>query len=296
MTDAISPPSLAAVVALKIRDFLRAPVAEQVSLKAQLQAIAELALAPAAPDSRIVLDAPDGLALVVLDGPADALGIAERLQATAGGLALCIGLDYGPVRAVDHERRGRGLVGDGLTASMAQAGATIPGRIAATRAFREALEWAVPGRAGEFVAGGNFTDASTRTHEIYTLDKRAASSRRRRDVIAGVAGIVIVLALGTAARALRPLAAPARPAVLEFDVSPRAEVLIGGVAKGTTPPLKRLEIAPGAHAVELRASGYPPLRVGVSLEAGQVVTIKHTFARPKRERTMIENLRRKFGF
>ncbi len=293
MTDAISPPALAAIVALKIRDFLRAPVAEQVKFKAHLERIAEMVLAPLAPESRVVLDAPDGLAVVILGGPADALATAERLQATTGELALCIGLDYGPVRAVDHERRGRGLVGDGLVAGMALAGATTPGRIAASRAFREVLEWAAPGHAVNLVATESFTDASTRTHEMYTLDKQAAASRRRRFLAAGATGVVVILGLGAAVRGLR--SSIVRPAVLEFDVSPKGEVLINGVVKGATPPLKRLELAPGAHVVEIRASGFPPLQVRVSLEPGQVMMIKHTFTRP-RERSTIENLRRKFGF
>ena len=296
MTDVISPPALTAIVALKMREFLRAPVAEQVSFKARLEAILELALASLAPHSYIVLDTPDGLALVILGGPDDALALAERLHATMGDLALRIGLDYGPVRAVDHERRGRGLVGDGLIAAMTLAGATIRGRIVASRAFREALEWAAPGRAVGLVVTEDVTDASTRRHEMYTLDKRAVVSHRRRSLAAGVIGALIILALGTAARGLRPGSLPVRPAVLELDVSPRGEVLIGGVVKGMTPPLKRLELAPGAHAVEIRASGYPPLRVGVSLEGGQVMTIKHVFTRPKKERSIIENLRRKLGF
>jgi len=195
------------------------------------------------------------------------------LHATIGDLALCTGLDYEPVRAVGHDRRGRGLVGDGLVSGMALVGAVAPGCVAASRSFREVLEWTASGRAADLVAAENFTDASTRTHQMHTLDKRAAASQRRRFRAASV-----------------------RPAVLEFDVSPRAEVLIDSVAKGTTPPLKRLELAPGAHAVEIRASGYPPLRIGVSLEATQVMTIKRTFTRPRKARGTIENLRRKFGF
>lgn len=317
MNDAISPPALATVVALRIRDFLRAPVAEQVRLKDQLEAIAETALAPIASDARIVLDASDGLVLVVLAGPGQALEVAERVQTGARTLALLVGVDYGPVRAVDHDRRGSGLVGDGIAAGIALAGATIPGRIATSRSFREVLEWAAPGRAAELVAAGSFTDARTRTHEMYAWEPRARGARRRRFIAAGALGAAGILGLGAAARVLLQ-ERQARPAVLEFNVSPRGDVVVDGVVKGATPPLKRLEVGPGARVIEIRAAGYPSLKLDVNLAPQQTMTIQHTFAKPervivpapapaapkrRREPTVIDDvrrgvndLRRRFGF
>jgi len=110
--------ALASTIVLKLREFIRKPVAEQVKLKARIEALVGEVIRPLPSGSRIVLDAPDGAAIVVLGGPKDALDVAQRLQAGAAELPLCIGVNHGPVKPVADEFRGQVLVGDGLATAM----------------------------------------------------------------------------------------------------------------------------------------------------------------------------------
>ncbi|MBI2296445.1 MAG: hypothetical protein HYU76_10535 [Betaproteobacteria bacterium] len=309
MNEIVSTPALASVVVLKIQEFTRRPVAEQIGLKAQLEALVTLAIRSLPAAERIVLDAPDGVAVVVLGSPRDALELAERSQAAAD-LPLGIGVNHGPVKPATDALRGPGLVGDGLAAGMTLANVATPGRFLASRSFHEALEAFAPGRADELSSAGVFTDSNVRTHELFTLDPQAANARRRRLIDIGILTVAAILGLGTAARFARldsgPV--PVRPAVIAFEITPRGEVVINGVPQGRSPPLTRLEVDPGYYTIEVRNSPYPPLKLNVNLGSAEEMTITHSFAKPKsttksktqsaREsaRELVRDVRRQLGF
>lgn len=300
MNETVLTPSHVSVIVLKLQEFTRRPVADQTRLKAQIEALVALAiqLLPAA--DRIVLDAPDGVAVVVLGTPKDALDLAERAQAAAADLPVCIGVNHGPVKPAADTLRGFGLVGDGLAASMTLANVATPGRILASRPFHEALQAYAPGRAVDLSSAGAFTDLSVRTYELFTLDRQAAPARRRRLIALGTLSVIGILGLGFAARGLRH--AIMSPAILEFNITPRGDVFIDGVLKGKTPPLQRLEIRPGRHSIEVRNSPYPPLTLEVNVASAEEMRITHSFTaprsadEPKSVREHFRDLRRQLGF
>ena len=303
MNETLSTPALASVVVLKIREFPRRPVTEQVKLKTQLEALVALAIGALPAAERIVLDTPDGAAIVVLGSPRDALDLAKRSQAAAADLPLCIGVNHGPVKPVSDALRGSGLVGDGVAAGTTLANAATPDRLLVSRSFHEALEAVAPGRAAELSPAGVFTDASVRTYELYTLDRGAARARRRQLFAAGAVTVISILGLGVLARSILHVdSAPARPAVIEFAITPRGDVYIDGVLKGRAPPLKRLEVSPGPHTIELRNSPHAPLKLEVNLGPAEEMTIAHSFTKPKSAAKSksagdyVRDLRRQLGF
>lgn len=302
MNETVLTPGHVSVIVLKLQEFTRKPVSDQTRLKAQIEALVALAiqLLPAA--DRIVLDAPDGVAVVVLGTPKDALDLAERAQAAAADLPVCIGVNHGPVRPAADAFRGFGLVGDGLAAGMTLANVSTPGRILVSRPFHEALQAYAPGRAVDLSSAGAFTDPSVRTYELFTLDRKAAPARRRRLMALGSLSVIGILGLGFAARGIRHAILPTEPGVLEFKITPRGDVFIDGVLKGKTPPLQRLEIRPGRHSIEVRNSPYPPLRLEVNIASAEEMRITHSFTSPsgaderKSVREHLRDLRRQLGF
>ncbi len=281
MSESASSPKLASVIVLSIQEFTRMPVAEQTRLKAQLEALVALAIRPLPTAERVVLDAPDGTAVVVLGSPQDALNVVQRSAAAAADLPLCIGLNHGPVRAASDTHRGLGLVGDGLAAGITLANVATPGRFVASRSFHEALEASAPGSAAELTSAGIFTDPSVRTHELFTLDRGTAVARRRRLITTGTVTVIAILGLGVAARMLLEGSKPIAPAVIEFEITPGGDVFIDGILKGRAPPLKRIEVSPGPHSIEVRNHPFPPLRVDVNPGSAEEVTISHTFSSPR---------------
>lgn len=300
-TASASAPALASVIVLKIQGFARRPVAEQAQLKSQLETLVAAAIQPLAPADRIVLEAPDGAAIVALGGPQQALGCAERSQAAAAELPFCIGVNYGPVKPVSDAQRGSGVVGDGVAAAATVAGVATPGRLLASRAFRDALAARSPDSAGGFVSSGTYTDANVRTHELYAPDPGHALARRRRVIVLGALSVIAIIGLGVGLRAMRfAIAPPPPPATIQFEISPHGEVAIDGTVKGKSPPLARLQVSSGKHTIEIRNSSYPTERLEVDLMPGEEITVRHSFAKPRSTgesfKDQVRELRRRLGF
>jgi class 3 adenylate cyclase len=64
---------------------------------------------------------------------------------------------------------------------------------------------------------------------------------------------------------------------LELTVVPWGEVLIDGKRRGVSPPLRVVEVPPGAHTIEIRNSTFPAHVEKVQLKAGQSMRIRHRF-------------------
>jgi hypothetical protein len=83
------------------------------------------------------------------------------------------------------------MTGDGIAVAAALAEFAAPGRLLASRSFREALADAQPGREAELVSAGSFKDAGLRNHEVFSADERAPARRQRRYAL-----VTAVLVLG----------------------------------------------------------------------------------------------------
>jgi hypothetical protein len=291
----------ASVVFLKIPGFAQEPVAEQALLKERLEGALAGALEPIEEAARIVLEAADGAAVVVLGDPAGALDLARRACVGASGLRVAAGINHGPVRVVDA---GTIMVGDGITVAETVAGFAPRGRAAATREFRDALRRSAPGRARDLAPAGTHTDARDRSYQVFLADEPAARARRRRflAVMGGAFGAIVVAGIvvrvmprehrqpaepaATAARPATPPAVAAPPqanvalATLRLDIKPQGELYIDGAAKGKSPPIASIQIAPGRHRIEIRRAGSSPLVLQVEAGAGEELSIRHSFAAP----------------
>jgi class 3 adenylate cyclase len=72
-------------------------------------------------------------------------------------------------------------------------------------------------------------------------------------------------------------AVPAAAGRLELAVAPWGEVLVDGKSRGVSPPLRVLDVPPGAHTIEIRNSTFPAHVERVQVKAGEAVKIRHRF-------------------
>jgi class 3 adenylate cyclase len=80
---------------------------------------------------------------------------------------------------------------------------------------------------------------------------------------------------GTAASgAERPTGAMGQVVVA---VLPWGEVFVNGKSRGVSPPLRVLELPPGAHTIEIRNANFPPHIARVQVRSGEQVRIRHRF-------------------
>lgn len=184
----------ASVVFLKIQDFARRSATEQARLRAQLQAVVAVTASEIPPAGRVMLDAADGAAIVVLDDPRAALRLAERaLTAVAAGLPLSAGLNHGALQ-LEGRKGGEGMTGDGIAVAAAVAAFAPAARVLASRAFRSALAEAAPGLEASLAPAGTFNDAGLRAHELFKPDDKAPARRSLRYTAA--AAVVAVALVG----------------------------------------------------------------------------------------------------
>jgi len=210
------PASLfASVVFLKIQDFARRPATEQARLRAQLQAVVAVTAAEIPPSGRVMLDAADGAAIVVLDDPRGALRLAERaLTAVAVGLPLSAGLNHGALQ-VAGRKGGEGMTGDGIAVAAAVAAFAGPARVLASRSFRDAMAEVAPGREAALAPAGTFTDPGLRAHEVFTPNERALARRSRRYSAVAIVLAISLIGGAMAVRSATPSQQPFMDAVLE---------------------------------------------------------------------------------
>jgi len=213
------PASIVASVAfLKIQDFARRPATEQARLRAQLQAVVAVTAAEIPPASRVMLDAADGAAIVVLDDPRGALRLAGRaLTAVAVGLPLSAGLNHGALQLAGR-KRGEGMTGDGIAVAAAVAAFAGAARVLASRSFRDALAEIEPGAEAALASAGTFTDPGLRTHEVFTPNERAPARRSRRYSAVALVLAITLVGAGIAVRSANPRQQPFVDAVLQKTV------------------------------------------------------------------------------
>lgn len=287
-------PAHASVTFVRIAGFAKRAVAEQAALKERLEGRARTALS-AIPDSdRAVLDADDGIAVVLFGPPSRSLDVMQVLR--GADQAFQVGINYGPLA-----RTARGsdaaVFGDGLAAAAAAARFATPERPLVTQDFARMLAASDPARARGLAPAGDFTDTRVRLHSLYAPDAARERILRRRYLRIAASGIVAILLLGTAGRFMREWLFPPAPGVVILAIKPRGEVFVDGALRGRTPPLTRLELAPGRHTIVVRHPGFPPLERSVDLKAGEQASIAHTFvaARAEPRSNFWRDLRRRFG-
>ena len=190
--------AFASVVFLKVQELARRPASEQHRLRAQLEAVVAVASAELEPAARIVLEASDGVAIVVLRDPAAALRLAERaMAASAAGLPLSGGINHGQVQPASgngKDNGARGMAGDGIAVAASVAEFASPSRLLTSRGFRDALAEAAPGQEAALLRVGTFADPGLRVHEIFNPDRGALRRRARRHL--GLAALLVVALLG----------------------------------------------------------------------------------------------------
>lgn len=273
---------LASVVFLCVPALKDKTVAEQSQVRAALESAAQAACEPLKEADRLVLDAPQGMLLVILASPRAALLAAQRALTAAAAGAFGVSINHGPVTASTGPAGDARLIGDAIDAALSFGPKTPPGSLVISRAFRDALDKNSPEDLTAFLPAGIYTDEQVRSHELFvhhTGEKQAAG--RRLWLVTALACSAII-AGGFAGRSvLKSLAAARQPAILSFDVKPFGDVYIDGNMKGRSPPLSQLAVAAGPHHIEIRNGKLPPLVTDVELATGEHMQIRHSFSAPK---------------
>lgn len=295
MPAAPAHPVHAHVAFLRIPRFEAQPASEQAALKARLENGVLDAIAGLPKADRVVLDAEDGVALILFGAAESALDVAQAIHRAKGAPALQVGLNYGPLALSSSGNDGR-VFGDGLSGAAAAAHFADPARLLVTDPFAKLLQATAPDRARELAEAGDFTDTRVRIHRFFAPDPALRAVRRRRIALYAVGGVIAILLLGVIGRNVFQPVLQSRPAIAKLDVRPRAEVFVDGLSQGRAPPLAQLELAPGTRKIVLRSPGYRTVELTYDVKPGQRITVTQTLQKlPEPKPDLWRDLKRKFG-
>ena len=74
-----------------------------------------------------------------------------------------------------------------------------------------------------------------------------------------------------------PPAPPPRDGTVTLAVSPWGEISVDGAARGVSPPLTQLSLAPGVHTIEIRNGSAAPFIARVEVRSGETLGLQHRF-------------------
>jgi hypothetical protein len=204
-------------------------------------------------------------------------------------LALRIGVTHGPIGIATDASGEVQLVGDGIAAGASITPFAEPGQVIASRTFRDVLAAGDEAHTARLRPAGTVTDTNLRAHELFAFAPATEADApevvappRRRLLLAAGLSVAGLLGTGLAVRGWRRASARAkRPGTIALAITPWGEVRVNGESKGRSPPLKRVEVSPGKHKIELRHPQNAPLTLEVELSPGEEFTVRHAFSTPR---------------
>jgi class 3 adenylate cyclase len=186
MQDRLNKTSICSVIFLDIVGYSKESVSAQLALKERFNSLVEEALRDVAENDRIILDTGDGVALVLLGAPEDALFVALTIRdGTARQLKLQpdqpmhlrIGINVGAVRVVSDLNDMPNVIGDGINTAQRVMSFAEPDQILVSRSYFEIASRLSTEMEQMFEYHGVRTDKSVREHELYVV-ARAGKYRR----------------------------------------------------------------------------------------------------------------------
>ncbi|MGH8672158.1 MAG: PEGA domain-containing protein [Burkholderiales bacterium] len=174
----MNKPFICSVLSLDIVEYPRKSVAEQIASKARLNALVAEAINDVAANNRVVLETTEGVALIFLGNPEDALFVTMGLgdaAAVAPPLQLRFGINLGPVRVVKDVHGQPNIIGDGINVAQRVMGFAQPGQILASRSYYEVVSRVSEAYAQLMHYEGTRTDEHVREHEVYSVASYGAT-------------------------------------------------------------------------------------------------------------------------
>ncbi|HWN30307.1 MAG TPA: adenylate/guanylate cyclase domain-containing protein [Burkholderiales bacterium] len=166
---------ICSVVFADIVEYSKKPVADQMRLKDEFNALISEAIKDMAVDDRIILDTGDGVAISFLGAPEEALFVAMNLRdvlastQNTSDLSARIGINLGPVRVVKDINGQPNIIGDGINVAQRVMSFAQPGEVLVSRSYYEVVSHLSQEYSLLFEYQGARADKHVREHEVYMV-------------------------------------------------------------------------------------------------------------------------------
>jgi len=223
---------ICSVVFTDIVEYSKKPVADQMKLKDEFNALISEAIKEVAVDDRIILDTGDGVAINFLGEPEEALFVAMSLRDALAGtqntsdLSARIGINLGPVRVVKDINGQPNIIGDGINVAQRVMSFAQPGEVLVSRSYYEVVSHLSQEYSLLFEYQGARADKHVRDHEVYVVGSPG------KDIKLWTAGNKGKVNSETAAQGTDPDVAAASTTTIRPKTEGRKRILYAGVSLG----------------------------------------------------------------
>jgi len=223
---------ICSVVFADIVEYSKKPVADQMKLKDEFNALISEAIKEVAVDDRIILDTGDGVAINFLGEPEEALFVAMSLRDALAGtqntsdLSARIGINLGPVRVVKDINGQPNIIGDGINVAQRVMSFAQPGEVLVSRSYYEVVSHLSQEYSLLFEYQGARADKHVRDHEVYVVGSPG------KDIKLWTAGNKGKVNSETAAQGTDPDVAAASTTTIRPKTEGRKRILYAGVSLG----------------------------------------------------------------
>ena len=166
---------ICSVVFADIVEYSKKPVADQMKLKDEFNALISEVIREVAVGDRIILDTGDGVAISFLGAPEEALFVAMSLRdvlasaQNTSDLHARIGINLGPVRVVKDINGQPNIIGDGINVAQRVMSFAQPGEVLVSRSYYEVVSHLSQEYSLLFEYQGPRADKHVREHEVYVV-------------------------------------------------------------------------------------------------------------------------------
>jgi len=221
---------ICSVVFTDIVEYSKKPVADQMKLKDEFNALISEAIKEVAVDDRIILDTGDGVAINFLGAPEEALFVAMSLRdvlavtQNTSDLNARIGINLGPVRVVKDINGQPNIIGDGINVAQRVMSFAQPGEVLVSRSYYEVVSHLSQEYSLLFDYQGARADKHVREHEVYVVGSPG------KDIKLWTAGNKGKVNSETAAQGTDPDVAAASTATIRPKTGGGKKILYAGVS------------------------------------------------------------------
>ena len=174
---------ICSVVFADIVEYSKKPVADQMKLKDEFNALISEAIKEVAAGDRIILDTGNSVAISFLGSPEEALFVAINLRdmlasnQNTSGLNASIGINLGPVRLVKDINGQPIIIGDGINIAQRVMSFAQPGEVLVSRSYYEVVSHLSQEYSLLFENQGVRADKHSREHEVYLMVSELAAKK-----------------------------------------------------------------------------------------------------------------------
>ncbi len=171
MTEESGRTLVCSVLFIDIVAYSTKVVAEQYEIKQRFNGMVASALELLKRRDRVIMDTGDGVAIVFLGDPEDALVVGVVLREHSAKMPMRMGINLGPVKLISDLNDQVNVIGDGINVAQRVMSFAEPGQLLVSASYHDVVSRQSVEYANLFVREGRRQDKHVREYDVYSVSE-----------------------------------------------------------------------------------------------------------------------------